>query len=285
MKHVLLIIDGATDFPIAELDGKTPLQAARTPNFDRLAQRGRVGSCLTVPETLYVGSDVANLAIFGYDPETHYTGRGPIEAASLHVPLNSGDVVYRCNLISTDGETMIDYSGGHVTTEEARTLIGYLGDKLGGRQFTFYPGISYRHLMVWRDGDPGQKTTPPHDIMGKPLKDYLPEGSKDEMLRRLMWDSHELLEGHEVNRMRREEGHEPANMIWLWGQGYAPRLESFAAKFGLPGVVVAAVDLIWASANWPDFRSSTCRAPPATSTPTTAARRTPPSPPSRMSIS
>jgi 2,3-bisphosphoglycerate-independent phosphoglycerate mutase len=244
MKYILLVMDGATDEPIPDLDGRTPLEAAKTPNLDALAQSGRVGSCLTVPESLYVGSDVANLAIFGYNPETHYSGRGPIEAASLRVPLNERDVVYRCNLISTDGETMVDYSGGHVTTEEARTLINFLGEKLGGRKYSFYPGISYRHLMVWRDGNPDQKTTPPHDIMGKPLTEYLPTGDKEDVLRQLMWDSHELLESHEINRIRREEGHLPANMIWLWGQGFAPRLESFATKYGRPGAVVAAVDLI-----------------------------------------
>jgi 2,3-bisphosphoglycerate-independent phosphoglycerate mutase len=244
MKYVLLVTDGATDFPIPELDGRTPLEVAKTPNLDRLAEQGRIGSCLTVPDNLYVGSDVANMAIFGYNPETYYSGRAPIEAASLRVPLNERDVVYRCNLISTDGETMMDFSGGHITTDEARVLIEFLGEKLGGRQFSFYPGISYRHLMVWRDGNPGQKTTPPHDIMGKPLAEYLPTGDKEEILRRMMWDSHELLEGHEINRIRREEGHLPANMIWLWGQGFASRLESFAAKFGKPGAVIAAVDLI-----------------------------------------
>jgi 2,3-bisphosphoglycerate-independent phosphoglycerate mutase len=244
MKYVLLIMDGATDLPLPELDGRTPLEVAKTPNLDALAERGRVGACLTVPETLYVGSDVANMAIFGYDPEKHYTGRGPIEAASLKIPLNERDVVYRCNLVSTDGETMVDYSGGHVSTDEARVLITYLEEKLGGRKYSFYPGIQYRHLMVWRDGVPDQETTPPHDIMGKPLADYLPTGEKDDVLRQLMWDSLELLDGHEINRVRREEGKLPANMIWLWGQGFAPRLESFAAKFGLPGAVVAAVDLI-----------------------------------------
>jgi 2,3-bisphosphoglycerate-independent phosphoglycerate mutase len=139
---------------------------------------------------------------------------------------------------------MVDYSAGHVTTEEARTLIEFLGEKLGGRKYSFYPGISYRHLMVWRDGNPEQKTTPPHDIMGQPLSTYLPAGEKEEVLRGLMWDAHELLEGHEINRVRREEGHPPANMIWLWGQGFAPRLESFASKYGRTGAVIAAVDLI-----------------------------------------
>ncbi|MBW3625135.1 MAG: 2,3-bisphosphoglycerate-independent phosphoglycerate mutase, partial [Armatimonadetes bacterium] len=151
---------------------------------------------------------------------------------------------YRCNLITTDGETMVDYSAGHVTTDEARTLIEHLSEKLGGRKYSFYPGISYRHLMVWRDGNPEQKTTPPHDIMGQPLSTYLPTGEKEEVLRSLMWDAHELLEGHEINRIRREEGKNPANMIWLWGQGFAPKLESFAVKYGRTGAVIAAVDLI-----------------------------------------
>jgi 2,3-bisphosphoglycerate-independent phosphoglycerate mutase len=244
MKYILLVMDGATDYPLPDLDGKTPLEAARTPQLDRLAEAGRIGSCLTVPDHLYVGSDVANMAIFGYDPEKYYTGRGPIEAASLRAPLNERDVVYRCNLISTDGETMLDFSGGHVSTEEARALIQLLADRLGGRKLTFYPGLSYRHLMAWRDGDPAQKTTPPHDIMNQPIADYLPTGEKEEVLRQLMWDAYELLDRHEINRIRREEGKLPANMIWLWGQGFAPRLESFAARFGRPGAVIAAVDLI-----------------------------------------
>jgi 2,3-bisphosphoglycerate-independent phosphoglycerate mutase len=244
MKYVLFVTDGATDYPIDDLGGKTPLQAARTPHLDWLAENGRIGSCLTVQDHLYVGSDIANMAIFGYDPDLFYTGRGPIEAASLRIPLNERDVTYRCNLISTDGETMLDYSGGHISTEEARVLIEFVGEKLGGTQYSFYPGISYRHLMVWRDGNPEQKTTPPHDILNQPLEPYLPQGEKEETLQRLMWDSHELLEGHEINRIRREEGKKPANMIWLWGQGFAPRLESFAVKFGRPGAVIAAVDLI-----------------------------------------
>ncbi len=244
MKYVLLIPDGASDLPHSDLDGRTPLEVARTPNFDALAQRGRIGSCLTVPDSLPVGSDVANMALFGYDPVKYYTGRGPIEAASMRVPLNDHDVVYRCNLVSSDGEIMVDYSGGHVTTEEARVLIETLEARLGGRRFTFYPGMSYRHLMVWRDGEPGQKTTPPHDIMGEPLAPHLPTGEKDEVLRQLIWDSLELLDGHEVNRRRRAEGHPPANMIWLWGQGFAPKLEPFSTLYGLPGAVVAAVDLI-----------------------------------------
>src|SRR5580765_3568239 len=176
MKYVLLVPDGAADDPIPDLDGKTPLQAARTPNLDGLAKAGRVGSVLTVPEGMYPGSDVANMALMGYDPARYYTGRGPLEAAALQVPLSPRDVAFRCSLVATDGETLLDYSSGHVTTEEARVLMELVQSKFGSRRFTFFPGVQYRHILRWTDGTVDMKTTPPHDIQGKPLQPYLPEG-------------------------------------------------------------------------------------------------------------
>jgi len=244
MKHVVVIPDGATDHPVGELGGLTPLQAAKTPNLHSLAAKGVVGVTHTIPEGMPPGSDVGNLSVFGYNPAQHYTGRGPIEAASMGIPLNSRDVVYRCNLVSTDGERLLDYSAGHISTEDARTLIQYLDSKLGGKRFNFYPGVSYRHLVVWREGDPNQRCVPPHDIQGQPIRGKLPTGEGEEKLRSLMWDSLELLDGHEINRRRRDAGLPPANMIWLWGQGFALSLPPFSVQYGLTGAVVAAVDLV-----------------------------------------
>lgn len=244
MKYVVVIPDGASDYPLDELDGKTPLQVARTPNLDALAERGTVGLARTIPDGMPPGSDVGNLSVFGYDPRKHYTGRGPIEAASMGVPLNPRDVVYRCNLVSTDGERLLDYSADHISTEEARVLIEYLDERLGARRFSFYPGVSYRHVMVWRDGDPDQRCVPPHDIVGQPIEPNLPQGTGDSILSSLIWNSVEILDRHEINRRRVDEGRLPANMIWPWGQGFLPSLPSFAAQYGVTGAVVAAVDLV-----------------------------------------
>lgn len=244
MKYVFLVPDGAADDPLPELDGKTPLEAARTPNFDELARRGRVGSVLTVPAGMYPGSDVANMALLGYDPAKYYTGRGPIEAAALEVPLGPRDVACRCSLVSTDGETMLDYSSGHVTTEEARVLMALIQEKLGSRRFTFFPGVQYRHILRWTDGSLDIKTTPPHDIQGKPLAPYLPVGDGEDSLRGLIFDSLELLDGHEVNRRRRDEGKPAANTCWPWGQGLPTVLPSFFSERGLTGAIITAVDLI-----------------------------------------
>jgi 2,3-bisphosphoglycerate-independent phosphoglycerate mutase len=243
-KYILLVPDGMADRPLDELDGKTPMQVAKKPNMDLLAAHGRVGMVQTIPEGMDPGSDVAAMSLMGYDPRTYYTGRAPIEAASMRVPLDPKDVAFRCNLVSSDGETMLDYSGGHVSTEEARDLITLVNEKLGTRKIVFYPGISYRHIMVWRDGSPDVKTVPPHNITGKPIKPSLPEGDNDETLRRLMFDSLEILDNHPINRRRRDEGHLPANMIWLWGQGFAVSVPSFFSRTGLTGSVIAAVDLV-----------------------------------------
>jgi 2,3-bisphosphoglycerate-independent phosphoglycerate mutase len=244
MKYVVLIPDGATDHPLDELDGQTPLQAARTPNLDALASKGIVGVAHTIPEGMPPGSDVGNLSVFGYDPRQYYTGRGPIEAASMGVPLNPRDVVYRCNLVSTDGEVLLDYSAGHISSEEGRVLIEHLAEEMGSRRFSFYPGVSYRHLLVWRDGTPEQRCVPPHDIVGKPFEPHLPEGDGEEVLRSLIWDSLEILDEHDINKRRRDEGLLPANMIWPWGQGFALSLPSFFLQHGVTGAVIAAVDLV-----------------------------------------
>lgn len=243
-RYILLVPDGMADRPLESLDGKTPMQVAHKPNMNRLAQHGRVGMVQTIPEGMDPGSDVAAMSLLGYDPTKYYSGRAPIEAAGMGIPLDAKDVAFRCNLVSSDGETMIDYSGGHVSTEEARELIAFLDGKLGGGGIRFYPGISYRHIMVWRDASPDVRTTPPHDITGKPIEPHFPEGDGDSALRQLIFDSLELLDRHPVNVRRRDEGKSAANMIWLWGQGRALNLPSFLAKTGLAGAVIAAVDLV-----------------------------------------
>lgn len=244
MKYLLIIFDGMADEPLEELDGKTPMQAARTPYMDKLASMGRVGAAKTTPADMYPGSDVTNMGIVGYDPRKYYSGRGAIEAASLEIPVDPSDAVFRTNLVSTDGELMLDSSADHITTEEAKELIAVIDEKLTTRSIKFYPGVSYRHIMVWHSGSPNVHCAAPYKFHGKPFRDYYPEGDGDAKLRSLIEDSYEILDGHPVNRKRRDEGHLPANMIWFWGESRVPEIPSFFSKFGVTGAVVAAVDLI-----------------------------------------
>ena len=244
MKYIMIIPDGMADLPLSELGGQTPMQAARTPNFDALAEESLVGSVLTVPEGMYPGSDVANMDLLGYDPQRYYTGRGPIEAVAMDVPLDAGDVAFRCSLVTSDGTTLIDYSSGHITTEEAVPLIELVDQKLGSDKRKFYPGVQYRHIMAERGGSIDLKTIPAHDITGKPLAGFWPEGEGAERLQQLTYDSLELLDGHPINKRRREEGKNPGNMIWLWGQGFAPHLPNFLQTFGKRGGVITAVDVV-----------------------------------------
>jgi len=243
-KRVIVIMDGAADEPQPDLGGRTPLQAARLPNSDSIAREGICGLAQTIPDEMEPGSDIAALSILGYDPRRYHTGRAPFEAASLDIPLDPDDVAFRCNLVTSDGVTLIDYSAGEIPTAEARVLIELLNEKLASARLQFYPGVSYRHVMVWRGGPPGAETTPPHDIIGKPIEHYLPKGDGDVMLRHLIFDSLEILDSHDINKRRRDEGKHPANMIWLWGQGRKCELPSFAMLRGTPGLVIAAVDLV-----------------------------------------
>jgi len=245
MKYVLIVGDGMADLPIEDLDGQTPLEYAYKPNMNRLAGSALLGGLVrTVPEGMEPGSDVANMNILGYDPRKYYTGRGPLEAIAMGVPMNKEDVAFRCNLVSTDGERIIDYSAGHISSEEAREIIEILNKKLGSSKVQFYPGVSYRHLMVWRNGKDEQLLTPPYNIVGKPFKPYLPQGEGEEFLRSLIYNSYEILDNLEINKRRRDEGKPPANLIWLWGQGRLPQLPLFFLKWGLVGGVISAVDLI-----------------------------------------
>ena len=250
MKYIVVLADGMADYPCPELGGKTPLAYAQTPQMDGLAARGTVGLVRTVPEGLPPGSDVANLSVLGYDPRECYTGRAPLEAASMGVGLKPEDVAFRCNLVTLAGDgpyaarVMVDYSAGEISSAEARELITAVQERLGNETIAFYPGVSYRHLMVWRGGPADTVLTPPHDITGRVVGDFIPRGKGAGTLLRLMEESARFLPSETVNRRRTEAGQRPANSIWFWGQGRKPRLAPFQEKFGLAGSVVAAVDLI-----------------------------------------
>ncbi|NOY65191.1 MAG: cofactor-independent phosphoglycerate mutase [Nitrospirae bacterium] len=249
MKYIILIGDGMADRPLKELDGRTPLQAAFTPNMDRLAKQGILGSVRTIPEGFPPGSDVANLSILGYDPRQFYSGRAPLEAASMGIELEENDVAFRCNLVTLkynktkDRAIMEDYSAGHISTEEARQLIETIDAELGNDNIRFFPGVSYRHLMIWKNGEIEIECVPPHDIIGKEITEYLPLGKGERVIRSLMESSVGILENHPVNKKRAAEGKKVANSIWLWGQGKKPKMPSFKEKYGLSGALVSAVDL------------------------------------------
>lgn len=236
------------DYPLEVLGGRTPLEAARTPNMDWLAARGVFGLAHVIPDGFPPGSDVGNMNIMGYDPAVYHTGRSPLEAASMGVALGPRDIAFRCNLVTlggSGGDTfMEDFTSGHITTEEAAELIRDIGQKLGGDGAEFFPGVSYRHLMVWRDGMEKMETTPPHDITDQKVSAYMPKGEGAERLLRLMEASRPILAAHPVNKKRQAEGRRPATTIWLWGQGRAPALPSLAERFGIKGGVISAVDII-----------------------------------------
>ncbi len=248
MKYVVIIGDGMADFPIEELGGKTPLMAASKPSMDLMAQKGFCGNVLTIPAGFPSGSDVACMSIFGYDPAKYYTGRAPIEAYGMGITMNDTDIAFRCNLVYLDVNLprvfMGDYSGGHITTEEATEVVRDLQSAMGSNEFRFYPGVSYRHLMIWKNGKEAMQTTPPHDILDREVIDYLPKGEGASTLVRLMSDSQLFLKDHPVNKRRQERGLKPANSIWLWGQGKKPYFPSYMEKYGVRGAAVTAVDLI-----------------------------------------
>jgi len=251
MKYITILVDGMADYPIEQLGGKTPLEAAEIPNVQSLASRGEVGMVKTVPEGMSPGSDVANLSLMGYEPEVYHTGRSPLEAASMGVELSETDITFRCNLVTLEGEgllesrRMLDHSAGEISNEEARQLIDLVNTQIGTESFRFYPGVSYRHLLVWEKGTWGFEFTPPHDILGKKIVDYLPGGPQGALFLDMTTRSLELLENHPVNLRRKEMGLNPANSIWIWGEGRRPQLSSFHELYGLKGAVISAVDLIY----------------------------------------
>ena len=246
MKYVVVLGDGMADEPIGELGGKTPLQAARTPVMDAMAKVSEQGIAYTVPENLPAGSDVANLAMLGYDPQKYYSGRSPLEALSIGVDMKDTDIALRCNIVTLsedeayEEKTIIDHSSGEITTEEAKVLIDAVKKELETEEFQYYPGVSYRHLTIWDRGETVD-LTPPHDILGKQIGEYLPKETK---LREMMEKSFDILDRHPINEKRREMGLNPANSIWFWGAGTRPALDDFEEKTGKKGAMVSAVDLL-----------------------------------------
>jgi 2,3-bisphosphoglycerate-independent phosphoglycerate mutase len=253
MKYLVVLCDGMADYPVAALGGKTPLAAAHTPNMDALAKTATVGLVKTVQDGMKPGSDVANLSVLGYDPMVYYTGRSPLEAGSIGIDMKKTDVALRCNLVTVSDEpsyedkTILDYCAGDIGTEEARILIDYVEEHLGSEIFHFYTGVAYRHCLIWENGttDLGG-LTPPHDITGKPVREYLPlkRSANAAPLQKLMEQSYELLKDHPINRARVEKGLRPANSIWLWGEGVRAELDNFYEKYGLHGSMISAVDLL-----------------------------------------
>jgi 2,3-bisphosphoglycerate-independent phosphoglycerate mutase len=248
VKYIILQGDGMADYPLEVLGGKTPLEAARTPNMDWLAQRGVYGIAHVIPDGFPPGSDVGNMCIMGYDPAVYHTGRSPLEAASMGVALGPGDIAFRCNLVtlgaSGDETFMEDFTSGHISTAEAGEIIRDLGRELGGAGIEFFPGVSYRHLMVWRDGKERMETTPPHDISDRRIAGYMPKGDGADRLLQLMNASQPLLTAHPINHKRQAAGLRRATSIWLWGQGRAPQLPPLTTRFGIRGGVISAVDII-----------------------------------------
>ena len=250
MKYVVILGDGMADYPQEKLGGKTPLMLAKKPYTDGLAKISETGLCKTIPDGMKPGSDVANLSVLGYDPRACYTGRSPLEAASIGINLKDTDVTARANLVTLSDEekyedkTMIDYSAGEISTEEAKILIGYLVERLNDGKRKLYAGISYRHCFVTDCGEIAGDLTPPHDITGKPVKTYLPKSEAGKVYLDIMKRSAELLKNHPVNLARIKAGKNPANSLWFWGEGTKPALQNFTERYGISGGMISAVDLL-----------------------------------------
>jgi len=251
VKYLVMLCDGMADEPNEALGNSTPMEKANKPCMDSLAAKAEVGIVKTVAEGLKPGSDVANLSVLGYEPAVYYSGRSPLEAASIGIDLKDTDVTLRCNLVTLSDEedyekkTILDYCADDISSEEAKILIEYIQEKLGNDKFRFYPGVSYRHCLVWSNGNPHPGVlTPPHDITGKVITDYIPKGEAVDELYDLMKKSYDLLKDHPVNQARIARGKRPANSIWLWGEGTKPLLDNFSEKFGIKGSMISAVDLL-----------------------------------------
>lgn len=251
MKYLVMLCDGMADEPNEALGNSTPMEKANKPCMDSLAAKAEVGIVKTVAEGLKPGSDVANLSVLGYEPAVYYSGRSPLEAASIGIDLKDTDVTLRCNLVTLsddedyENKTILDYCADDISSEEAKILIEYIQEKLGNDKFRFYPGVSYRHCLVWSNGNPHPGVlTPPHDITGKVITDYIPKGEAVDELYDLMKKSYDLLKDHPVNQARIARGKRPANSIWLWGEGTKPLLDNFSEKFGIKGSMISAVDLL-----------------------------------------
>ena len=247
MKYIIVLSDGMSDEPLTELNGLTPMEAAHTPHMDYLAQKGVVGLVDTIPQGMSPGSDTANLSVLGYDPKIYYSGRSPLEALSIGIDMCESDVSFRCNLITLSSEEdtyedkrMIDHSAGEITTEEAHILIQALKDELDGQGYTFYPGISYRHILLQNHGEE-MLMTPPHDILDRSIREYVPNNP---ILMHMMKRSYDILSKHPINLERMSQGKRPANSIWLWGSGHKPSLPSFQHMYQRSAAMISAVDLL-----------------------------------------
>lgn len=248
MKYIIVIADGMADYPVKELSGKTPMEVAEKELIDTLARRSFCGMVKTVPDGMQPGSDIANLSLFGYDPKIYFSGRAPLEAVSMGIEMGLQDVAYRCNLVTfrkdKEIDIMDDYSAGHISTEEAKKYIELLNKNVMSKRFLFYPGVSYRHLMIWKDGKWGVKTYPPHDIPDREVDKYLPSGDGADELIDIMKKSQKIFKNCELNKERKLKGKKEVSSVWLWGQGKKPNMPTFQEKYGLNGSVIAAVDLI-----------------------------------------
>lgn len=243
-KYAIIIPDGAADDPLEQLDGQTALEAAGTPNIDNISTFGRQGLVQTIPDGMEAGSDVAQMSLLGYDPSRYYTGRAPIEAAAQNIKLALGDWVFRCNLVTIADGKMVDHSAGHITTTEGSKLITELNDQLESEQIQFHTGVSYRHLLVFKNTNFDLKTYPPHDYIGTDIDRILPRGKGSELLIELMAQSQQLFAHHDINRVKKDLGENQASSIWLWGQGQKAQLERFQKRFGIKGAAITAVDLV-----------------------------------------
>ena len=250
MKYFVLVTDGAGDYPIEALGGKTPLEVANMKNINALAAKGRIGQVSTIPAGISPGSDAANLSVMGYDPSIYLTGRSPLEAASIGIDMSDTDVAFRTNIITLEGEgayedlIIKDHSSGDISTEEAAQLIEAVNEAFANEKIQFYTGVSYRHCMIVHEGSTDYKLTPPHDVLTQKVGDHLPKGEGSEFITEMMKKSYEILNNHPVNQARREKGLNPANTLWIWGQGKKPSLSSFENKYHIKGTAISAVDLI-----------------------------------------
>lgn len=247
MKYIVVLGDGMADEPLEDLNGKTPLEAAKTPVMDELSKKSEIGMVRTIPEGMNPGSDTANLSVIGYDPQIYYSGRSPLEALSIGVPMKDTDVALRCNLVTLSEEDrpyeeqrIIDHSSGEISTQDAQILLEAVAKELQNESFQFYTGTSYRHCLIWANGQV-QDLTPPHDVLTQVIGSYLP---KDDKLREMQKKSYEILCRHPINQKRRQEGKNPANSFWFWGAGTRPALTSFEEKYHKKGVMISAVDLL-----------------------------------------
>lgn len=251
MKTLVLLCDGMADYPVKELGDKTPMGASVTPNMDKLAKKSYMGLVKTVADNMKPGSDVANLAVLGYDPQVYYSGRSPLEAGSIGIDMKPTDVSLRCNLVTLSDEpdyadkTILDYCADDISTGEAKEIVKTLAEHFNNDEFQLYAGVSYRHCLIWNNGTTDVGTlTPPHDITGKPIKNYIPTHPNAKKLYDMMVESYDILKNHPVNKAREAKGLRPANSMWFWGEGTRKALMPFEEKYGLKGSIISAVDLL-----------------------------------------